>query len=181
MRPAVLLIPFALSCFVAGAQLSDDGALAEQPHVHRTFERRCPLPTVQSGQAKALEKVVACAEKLDLRLDVPITVTSTLDVPQSTYCAASYSFEYTQKDTKVGIMGTIENKDCAASSGEYKVLARVRDKTSEMKTLDFLESWQRDGDQPVKFGGDYPIGNNVDLIDVRVVQVRCTCADAPKE
>ena len=181
MRPAVLLIPFALSCFVAGAQPSDNGAPAEQPHVQRTFERHCPLPTVQSGQAKPLETVVACEEKLELRLKVPIALSSTLKVPQNAYCAATYAVDYTQKDTKVGVAGVIENKDCAASSGEYKLLVRVRDETGDAKTLDFLGSWQRDDDGPVKFSGDYPIGTNVDLVNVRVVQVRCTCADAPAE
>ena len=78
-------------------------------------------------------------------------------------------------------MGVIENKNCAASSGEFKLLVRGRDETSEVKTLEFLEPWQRDDDEPVKFGGDYPIGNNVDLVNVRVVQVRCTCAAAPAE
>ena len=75
----------------------------------------------------------------------------------------------------------IENKDCAASSGEYKLLVRVRNETGDVKTLDFLESWQRYNDEPVKFGGDYAIGNNVDVVNVRVVQVSCTCADAPAE
>jgi hypothetical protein len=55
---------------------------------------------------------------------------------------------------------------------------RVRDETGEVKTLDFLGSWQRDDDEAVKFGGDYPIGKNVDLVEVRAVQVRCTCAAA---
>ena len=181
MRPAVLLIPVALSCFVAAAQPSDNGAPTEQPHVQRTLERRCPLPTIQSGQAKPLETVVGCETKLDLRLDAPITVSGTLKVPQNAYCAATYAVEYTQKDTKVGVAGVIDNKDCAASSGEYKLLVRVRGETGDVKTLDFLGSWQRDDDAPVKFSGDYPIGNNVDLVNVRVVQVRCTCSDAPAE
>ena len=104
-------------------------------------------------------------------------MTTTLKAPKSAYCAATSSIEYTQKDAKVGVAGVIENKDCAASSGEYKLLVRVRGETGEVKTLDFLGSWQRDDDQPVKFGGDYPIGNNVDLVNVRIAQVRCTCVD----
>jgi len=75
----------------------------------------------------------------------------------------------------------IDNKDCAASSGEYKLLVRVRDETGEVKTLDFVGSWQRNDDEPVKFGGDYAIGNNVDVVNVRVVQARCTCAGEPRE
>lgn len=180
MRPGVLLIPFALSCFVAGAQTSDDGARATQPRVSHTKERHCP-PVSTWAPAVPAERLVSCEQKSVRRIDTPITVTSTLEVPQSAYCAATYAVEYIQKDTNVGVAGVIENKDCAASSGEYKLLVRVRDETGEAKTLDFLGSWQRDDEGPVKFGRDYPIGNNVDLVNVRVVQVRCTCADAPTE
>lgn len=180
MRTAVLLIPFALSCLVAGAQTSDDGARAGQPTVSHTKTRHCP-PVSTYAPAVPAERLVSCEQTSGLRIDTPITVTSTFEVPQSAYCAATYAVEYTQKDTKVGVAGVIENKDCAASSGEYKLLVRVRNETGDVKTLDFLESWQRYNDEPVKFGGDYAIGNNVDLVNVRVVQVSCTCADAPAE
>jgi hypothetical protein len=113
------------------------------------------------------ERLVSCEQRTGLRIDTPIAVTSTFEVPQSAYCAATYAVEYTQKDTKVGVAGVIENKDCAASSRDYKLLVRVRNETGDVKTLDFLESWQRYNDEPVKFGGDYAIGNNVDLVNVR--------------
>ena len=180
MRPAILLIPFGLSWLVAGAQPSDDQARAGQPRVSHTEERHCPLASTRAP-AEPAERLVSCEETIRLRVETPLTVTTTLEVPKNTYCAATYAVEYTQKDTKVGVAGVIENKDCAASSGEYKLLVRVRDETGEVKTLESLGSWQRDDDEPVKFGGDYPIGKNVDLINVRAVQVRCTCAGAPTE
>jgi hypothetical protein len=180
MRPVVLLIPFALSWVVAGAQPPDDQAPAGQPRLSHTEEQRCPLVSTR-GPAEPAERIVSCEKKIDLRLDIPVTVTTTINVHQNAYCAATYAVEFTQKDTKAGVAGVIENKDCGASSGEYKLLVRVRDETGEAKTLDFLGSWQRDDGEPVKFGGDYPIGNNVDLVSVHVVQVRCTCADAPAE
>ena len=180
MRPAVFLIPPALLCFVAGAQPSDDQAHAGRPRVSPTDERRCPLVST-SGPAQPAERLVSCEKKVDLRAETPITVVTTLKTPKDAYCAATYAVEYTQKDTEVGVAGVIENKDCATSSGEYKLLVRVRDETSELKTLEFLGSWQRADNQQVKFSGNYPIGNNVDLVNVRAVQVRCTCADAPTE
>ena len=180
MRPAALLIPFALACFVAGAQPSDDEAPAGQPRVSHTEERHCP-PVSTLGPAEPAERLASCEAKIGLRFDTPITVTTTLEVPKTAYCAATYTVEYTQEDAKVGVAGVIENKDCAASSGEYKLLVRVRDETGEVKTLDFLGSWQRDDDEPVQFGGDYPIGNNLELVNVRIAQLRCTCAEAPTE
>jgi len=180
MRPAILLIPVALSSLVAGAQSSNDQAQIGQPRTSQTEEQHCPLASTR-GPAQPAERVASCEKKVTLRVETPINVTTTLKAPKNAYCAANYAVDYTQKDTKVGVAGVIENKDCAASSGEYKLLVRVRDETGEVKTLDFLGSWQRDDDQPVKFGGDYPIGNNVDLVNVRVTQVRCTCADASIE
>jgi hypothetical protein len=50
-----------------------------------------------------------------------------------------------------------------------------------LKTLEFVESWRRDDDQPVKFSADYEIGENVDLVRARSRQLRCTCADTPGE
>jgi hypothetical protein len=32
----------------------------------------------------------------------------------------------------------------------------------------------------VKFSGVYPIGENVELLSVRPVQLRCTCVDVPE-
>jgi hypothetical protein len=178
MRPVILLMPFALSSLVAGAQRSDDQPHAAQTQVSHSVERHCPLVATR-GPAQSAERLAACEETITLRGETPLSVTTMLNAPKNVYCAATYSVEYTQKDAKVGVAGVIENKDCAASSGEYKVLVRVRDETGEVKALDFLGSWQRDDDEPVKFNEDYPIGNNVDLVNLRVVQVRCTCGEAP--
>ena len=95
-------------------------------------------------------------------------------------CAATIEVAYTQRDIDVGVEGTIAHNTCGASSGDYKLVVSVRDQNGELKTLEFLESWQRQDGQPVKFSGIYPIGENVDVVRVRTVQLRCTCADVPE-
>ena len=95
-------------------------------------------------------------------------------------CAATIEVAYTQRDSTVGVEGTIAHNTCAASSGDYKVVVSVRGENRELQTLEFFESWQRQDEQPVKFSATYPIGENVDVVRVRTVQLRCTCADAPK-
>jgi hypothetical protein len=95
-------------------------------------------------------------------------------------CAATVEVTYTQRDSVVGVEGTIANNVCGASSGDYKLLVSVRNEGRELQTLEFFESWQRQDDQPVKISGSYPIGQNVELVRVRPVQLRCTCADVPK-
>lgn len=99
----------------------------------------------------------------------------------ATRCAAIMELEYSQRNTLVSLRGTIDNEECAASSGEYKLAVKIRDANGELKTLEFLESWQRQDDQPVEFKGEYAIGENVDLVSVRTKQMRCTCTDAPEE
>ena len=79
----------------------------------------------------------------------------------------------------MGVPGTIAHNTCAASGGDYKLVVSVRNENRELQTLEFFESWQRQDDQPVKFSGVYPIGENVDVVRVRTVQLRCTCADTP--
>ena len=96
-------------------------------------------------------------------------------------CQATVRIEYLQFDTIAKVAGVIENEDCAASSGEYTIQARIRDKSGETKTLEFPESWQRDDDQPVKFSAEYPIGENVELLRVRSSGLRCECAEPHQE
>lgn len=110
-------------------------------------------------------------------------VTFSLEIPslKTVHCAAITEVEYTQRDTIVSVEGRVVNTDCAASKGEYRLTVRIRDENHELKTLEFLESWQRQDDQPVKFRGDYPIGENADVVSVRPSQVACTCTETPAE
>lgn len=116
--------------------------------------------------------VVTTESKISFSLEPPALNT--------TYCAVTIEIAYTQRDTVASVEGTIHNTDCAASSGEYKVLVVTRSEDSQLTTREFLDSWQRDDEQPVTFNNRYPIGENVDLIRVRAQQTRCTCAAAPE-
>jgi hypothetical protein len=55
-------------------------------------------------------------------------------------------------------------------------VARVRDASGELKSIEFNETWQRDDAEDVKFAGDYPIGADVELVSARVRGLTCTCA-----
>jgi hypothetical protein len=107
----------------------------------------------------------------------------TVEVPpvKSAQCAATIEIEYTQRDSLVGVEGTIHHLDCGASNGEHRLTVSVRDENRELKTLAFVEAWQRKDDQPVKFSVEYQIGDNVDLVSVRTRQLRCTCGELPEE
>ena len=110
-----------------------------------------------------------------------VTFALELPAPKTLQCSTTVEVEYTQRDTSVSVEGSLDHKDCAASDGEYRLTVSVRDVSGELKRLEFVEQWQRGDDQPVAFKGEYPIGENVDLVSVRARQLRCTCAAAATE
>ena len=91
-------------------------------------------------------------------------------------CSARVEIEYLQNNTIAWAGGTIDTGDCVAASGAYTIQVRYRDAQGEVKTLESEETWRRDDDQPVHFEGQYPIGENVDLIRVRASKIRCECS-----
>ncbi len=114
-------------------------------------------------------KVVHIEKQRSFVLDLP--------APDIKYCAAAVGVEYTQRDTVVRVVSTIENSDCAASSGEYEISVRVRDANLDAKNLDFTEPWQRDDGKSQTFTHDYPIGTNADVLSVHGRSLECRCAD----
>ena len=96
-------------------------------------------------------------------------------------CAATTTTEYLQRNTIARVNSILKIEDCAAASGAFTVAVRVRDESGEDKSLEFDETWQRSDDQDVKFAADYPIGENTELISVRVRRLSCTCADPAQE
>ena len=109
-----------------------------------------------------------------------VTISITAAPAERAQCRASVATEYLQSDTLVNVAGTIEVEGCAAATGEYTIAARVVDENGQAKTLEFSETWQRDDDRAVTFKADYPIGENVELLNVRA-RVRCACADQGTE
>ena len=119
--------------------------------------------------------------KVVVATETEVNFTVELPPVKSAQCAATIEIEYTQRDTLVSVEGTIDHQDCAASNGEHRLTVNVRDENRELKTLEFVEAWQRKDDQPVEFEVSYPIGDNVDLVSVRARHLRCTCDDLPEE
>jgi hypothetical protein len=64
----------------------------------------------------------------------------------------------------------------AVSATRHEV--RVKDENGAETPLEFHETWQRSGPEDVAFTADYPIGENMELVNVRLRGLSCTCADA---
>jgi len=102
-----------------------------------------------------------------------------LDAPSAVQCSAAATTEYEQRNTVVRIDSTFAIADCTQASGAFSVSVRVKDESGEEKPpLEFSETWQRSDANDVRFTADYPIGENVDLISVRLRGFTCTCGAA---
>ncbi|HSC14698.1 MAG TPA: hypothetical protein VLI71_06245, partial [Gammaproteobacteria bacterium] len=85
--------------------------------------------------------------------------------------------EYSQRDTIAHIDGSISIASCpAGSTGNFTIMARVRDESGETKLIEFDRTWQRDDTEDHKFNADFPIGENAELVSVRLRSLDCTCA-----
>jgi hypothetical protein len=97
--------------------------------------------------------------------------------PPIAQCGASTTTESRQLDTIARVSGKLEIRDCAAAAGTVTVAVVVKEKSGAEKPLEFTETWERSDDQDVSFASDYPIGENVQLVDVHLAGLTCTCAD----
>ncbi len=100
---------------------------------------------------------------------------------QKQYCKASTTTEYYQSDDVAEVNVEIKNEDCAVSSGSFTMRVRYRTEEDEVVNLEFDETWQRDDDQDIILGRQYPIGKNVDLVRVRPAKMRCVCTKSEDE
>jgi hypothetical protein len=94
-------------------------------------------------------------------------------------CTGSVTTEYQQLNTLASVNNTLEIADCRAASGTLTISLRIRDESGEIKSLEFSETWQHSDAQSVTVAADYPIGENTELVNLRVRDVSCTCAADP--
>jgi hypothetical protein len=125
----------------------------------------------QGGCQEIAEATARAEQQINVKLEVP--------QQEQLQCGATTSTEYSQRNAVARVIGTVSITNCpAGSAGAFNVVARVRDESGEIKPIEFAEAWQRDDTQAVSFNKDYPIGENVELVNVRVRDLKCTCAEA---
>jgi hypothetical protein len=126
----------------------------------------------QSSIKKTAEHSVSSTKTYSVKLKPP---------EQKQYCKANTALEYYQSDDVAEVNVEIKNEDCVASSGSFTVRIRYRTEEDEVVNLEFDETWQREDDQNILFGRQYPIGKNVDLVRVRASRMKCVCAESEDE
>lgn len=112
------------------------------------------------------------------RLEQELKLARLFRLPPLLQCGGSTTTEYRQLDTIAHVNGTLEIPDCAAASGTLTVAVVVKDSSGAEKVLEFTEAWQRSDEQNVTFSADYPIGEQVELVDVHLSDLTCTCTSA---
>jgi hypothetical protein len=101
--------------------------------------------------------------------------------PKGRQCEASTYTEYDQRGSVARVTGTVSLSACPGGTiGKFTVVASVRNEAGAVTPIEFSEAWQTDDTEDYVFYADYPIGDNVALENVRVRNLRCTCADPPQ-
>lgn len=149
-----------------------------------TVAQEASFPTLpgcvrqNSSRLAAPECGITVGSPIPVGQQLEHSITLTAPATETKACHATISLQYYQRNTIARVDGTIENESCAASGGSYVISASFRDAEGEVSTLGFPETWRREDSQPVTIGGDYGLGENVDLVRVRAADVRCICADS---
>jgi hypothetical protein len=148
-----------------------DRLLKEDRQLYRAVVKYSEL---QDEYARARAASPAALEpELAVVLEEP-TATAEPTGPQ---CEATTLTEYQQRNNVARVTGKVSVASCpAGTTGSFTLVARVRDDNGEIKPLEFNETWQRDDTQDHSFNTDYPIGDNVELMNVRVRNLKCMCA-----
>jgi hypothetical protein len=129
------------------------------------------------GALVALVSGAAAQESATSRTEQEIRFSIEVPALPNAQCEATTSTSYDQRNTVARVESTIAVEGCAAAGGNFTVAVRVRDDNGTQQTLEFEETWQRTDDQDVRLAADYPIGENVELLSVRVRGMSCTCAE----
>jgi hypothetical protein len=130
-----------------------------------------------AGGSRMRENCDSQTETVRAEKEVPILIA--LPTLSNNECSATTTTEYLQLNTIARVNSTLKIADCTVASGAFSIALRIRDENGEDKPVEFDETWQRTDDQDVKFTAEYPIGEKVELLSVRVRRLSCTCADGP--
>jgi hypothetical protein len=99
--------------------------------------------------------------------------------PTGPQCEASTLTEFQQLNDVARVSGTVSVSMCpAGTTGSFTLVAQVRNDAGAMTPIEFSETWQRADAQDHLFNSDYPIGEDVVLVSVRVRNLTCTCEDS---
>ncbi len=98
--------------------------------------------------------------------------------PDPLACEIDGALSYYQRGDSVEVNAVIDNEDCAASSGRYRIRVIARDEAGERFSDSYNEAWSRVDAAPVTVTHHYPIVEDSLLVRVSLRPVRggCRCS-----
>ena len=98
--------------------------------------------------------------------------------PDALACEIDGSLSYYQRGDAVEVNAVIDNEDCAASDGRYRIRVIARDEQGERISDSYNESWSRVDGAPVTVTHHYPIVPNGLLVraSLRPIAGSCRCS-----
>ena len=147
--------------------------LSEDRELFRAVVKYADLQD-EYDRARGMATARPAEDALTVLLEEPAASAS----PTGPQCEASTLTEYQQRNNIARVTGTVSVAGCPVGTmGSFTLVARVRDDNGEIKPIEFNETWQRTDAQDHAFNSDYPIGDSVELMSVRVRNLKCTCVD----
>jgi hypothetical protein len=117
-----------------------------------------------------------------VRNEAEVTVRVEVGGSRKPQCQANALTEYFQQGTMARVNGTVNISACpAGTTGAFTLVARIKDDSGEVQPLEFKQTWEHDEPQALKFSGDYPLGDKVELVSMRVRNLTCTCVEPAVE
>ena len=92
-------------------------------------------------------------------------------------CKGQVELEYDQYDTVARVETRLGSTTCPVTYVQYALIVSSRDADYEIVTSRHEFAWDVTPDGTLPGSGDYPIGDDTDLVSVRARQFSCTCAD----
>jgi hypothetical protein len=181
-------IPLLALVVLSGVAISASTTFAQGPAVQSSADRGSQgrvlgdrdVYTCQAAPGGSRVRANCEVETETVRHEQQIRLAFEISPPPPTaQCGAMTTTQYEQRDSIARVVSTLAIDDCTAASGTFTVSVRTKDDNGEEKPpLEFEETWQRGGSEDVTVTADYPIGENVELVSVRLRSLTCTCADA---
>lgn len=112
------------------------------------------------------------------KLDLEMTTRMVPGQPDPLACEIDGSLSYYQLGDAVEVNALIENNDCGASGGRYRIRVIARDESGERISDTYNESWSRLDDDAIEVTHNYPLVADAMLVRVslRPVAGGCRCS-----
>ncbi len=126
---------------------------------------------VQSyNNAKPKEKTTVVKQTLEQEFTVDLPM-QRLKPP----CKGQIQLEYLQYDTIARVETALEGTICPIADMSFALVVRTRLADNSVNSARTEYTWNSKDAGPVPGSGDHPIGDDVDLVDVRAKNFKCSC------